>query len=162
MFKVNNKNARTTIVVPASLLLTWNIFHTFFSCFICWLWNMLTVDVWSLSFHIDVFKINFYVNKSICSQKQPSRNVRTAILSKLNCIANLSFFLGIFRDVQITQEKHPPEGVLQETCPEFLLQNPHRVFLWVLENFQNSFLIEHMRVTASDIVTPLEGKVCFL
>ena len=32
MFKINNKNTRTTLV---SLLLTLNIFHTLFQCFCC-------------------------------------------------------------------------------------------------------------------------------
>ena len=35
MFKVNNKNTRTTGVVLVSSLLTLKIFHTLFYCFYC-------------------------------------------------------------------------------------------------------------------------------
>ena len=38
MFKVNNKNTIIDIVL-VFLLLTLNLFHTFFYCFFCWLWK---------------------------------------------------------------------------------------------------------------------------
>ena len=40
MFRVNNKDTRTTCdVVLESLLLILNIFEVFFKCFCCWLWT---------------------------------------------------------------------------------------------------------------------------
>ena len=40
MFKVNNKDTRTTPLAPlVSLLLTLNIFYTMFLCFYCYLWT---------------------------------------------------------------------------------------------------------------------------
>ena len=75
MFKVNikNKNTRTHVidVILVSLLLTLNIFHTFFKCFYSWVWKSDSCVVLERS----LFRILLNVhNKSFLLKQVTAKN----------------------------------------------------------------------------------------